>query len=94
MPICAVVSNRLSSRSHGCGGVRVDRESPDVEPKLPEALQRLTRNQPIAVVLVHGLEWTEEEVAALIGRSRSTVQTHLERGLARLRQELEVTIDV
>ena len=67
---------------------------PEVEPKLPEALQRLTRSQRIAVVLVHGLEWTEEEVAALIGRSRSTVHTHLERGLARLRQELEVTIDV
>ena len=67
---------------------------PDVEPKLPEALQHLTRNQRIAVVLVHGLEWREEEVAALIGRSRSTIHTHLERGLARLRQELEVTIDV
>ena len=67
---------------------------PEVEPKLPVALQRLTRSQRIAVVLVHGLEWTEEEVAALIGRSRSTVHTHLERGLARLRQELEVSIDV
>ncbi len=67
---------------------------PDVEPKLPEALKRLTRSQRIAVVLVHGLEWTEEEVAALTGRSRSTVHTHLERGLARLRHELEVGIDV
>jgi RNA polymerase sigma-70 factor (ECF subfamily) len=66
---------------------------PDVEPRLPEALQRLTPNQRIAVVLVHGMEWTEEEVADLIGRSRSTVRTHLERGLARLRQELEVTVD-
>ena len=67
---------------------------PQVEPRLPEALQQLTRNQRVAVVLVHGLEWTEEEVAALIGRSRSTVHTHLERGVARLRQELEVMIDV
>lgn len=67
---------------------------PNVEPKLPQALKRLTQNQRIAVVLVHGLQWTEEEVAALIGRSRSTVHTHLERGLARLRHELEVTIDV
>lgn len=68
--------------------------TPEVEPKLPEALSRLTRSQRTAVVLVHGLEWTEEEVAVLTGRSRSTVHTHLERGLARLRHELEVTIDV
>ena len=67
---------------------------PDVEPKLPEALRHLTRNQRLAVVLVYGMEWTEEEVATLIGRSRSTVRTHLERGMARLRDELEVTIDV
>lgn len=66
---------------------------PEVEPRLPEVLRRLTRNQRLAVVLIHGMEWTEQEVADLIGRSRSTVRTHLERGLARLRDELEVTID-
>jgi len=66
---------------------------PEVEPKLPLALSRLTRNQRIAVVLVHALDWTEDEVAQLIGRSRSTVRTHLERGLLRLRDELEVKID-
>lgn len=66
---------------------------PDIEPRLPEVLSRLTRNQRLAVVLVHGMDWTEQEVADLIGRSRSTVRTHLERGLARLRDELEVTID-
>lgn len=67
---------------------------PDIEPKLPEVLGRLTRNQRLAVVLVYAMEWTEDEVAALIGRSRSTVRTHLERGLARLRNDLEVKIDV
>jgi DNA-directed RNA polymerase specialized sigma24 family protein len=67
---------------------------PEVEPKLPKALRHLTRNQRLAVVLVYGLEWTEDEVATLIGRSRSTVRTHLERGLTRLRDDLEVTIDV
>jgi len=66
---------------------------PDVEPKLPEALARLTRNQRIAVVLIHAMGWTEEEVAHLIGRSRSTVRTHLERGLGRLRDALEVKVD-
>jgi DNA-directed RNA polymerase specialized sigma24 family protein len=41
------------------------------------------------VVLVHGYE-TLAEVAGLLGVSVSTVQTHLERGLARLRADLEV----
>lgn len=67
--------------------------TPDVEPRLPEALERLTRNQRLSVVLVYAMEWTEEEAARPIGRSRSTVRTHLEHGLARLREELEVTID-
>jgi len=66
---------------------------PEIEPKLPKALMQLSLNQRTSVVLVHGLGWTEEEVAALTGRSRSTIHTHLERGLARLRHELEVTID-
>lgn len=66
---------------------------PEVEPKLPGALERLTQNQRLAVVLVHGLGWTEEETATLIGRSRSTVRTHLERGLRRLRDELGVSVD-
>lgn len=68
-------------------------EVPEVEPGLPKALELLTRNQRLAVVLIHGLEWTEQEVAQLIGRSRSTVRTHLERGLLHLREELEVRID-
>jgi DNA-directed RNA polymerase specialized sigma24 family protein len=67
---------------------------PEVEPRLPEVLSHLTRNQRVAVVLVHALGWTEEEVARLIGRSRSTVRTHLERGLLRLRDELEVKVNV
>ncbi len=66
---------------------------PEIEPRLPGLLEQLTRNQRLAVVLVHGMEWTEQEVAELIGLSRSTVRTHLERGLARLRDELEVRID-
>jgi RNA polymerase sigma-70 factor (ECF subfamily) len=66
---------------------------PDIEPKLPESLGQLTRSQRIAVVLVHAMGWTEQEVADLIGRSRSTVRTHLERGLQRLRDALEVSVD-
>ena len=64
-----------------------------VEPALPAALESLTRNQRVAVVLLHGLEWTEQEIADLLGVSRSTIRTHAERGLTRLRGALEVTID-
>ena len=67
--------------------------APWVEPALPAALADLSRNQRNAVVLVHGFEWTQEEVAGLLGVSRTTVQKHLERGLAKLRAALEVTTD-
>lgn len=69
-------------------------ETPEVEADLPASLEHLTKNQRLAVVLVYAMGWTEEEVASLIGRSRSTVRTHLERGLRRLREELEVKADV
>ncbi|MDF1596063.1 MAG: sigma factor-like helix-turn-helix DNA-binding protein [Acidimicrobiia bacterium] len=65
----------------------------DVEPGLPAALESLTRNQRVAVVLLNALEWTEHEAAEFLGVSRSTVRTHAERGLNRLRAALEVTVD-
>jgi DNA-directed RNA polymerase specialized sigma24 family protein len=67
---------------------------PWVEPALPAALADLSRNQRNAVVLVYGFEWTQQEVAGLLGVSRTTVQKHLERGLAKLRAALEEKTDV
>ena len=66
---------------------------PVFEPGLPAALESLTKNQRLSVVLVYALEWTEQEVADVLGRSRSTVHTHLDRGLAHLRAALEVPVD-
>ncbi len=63
------------------------------EPALPQALSALSRNQRIAVVLIHAMEWTEQETADLLGTSRSTVRTHLERGLARLQASLGAEVD-
>jgi DNA-directed RNA polymerase specialized sigma24 family protein len=68
--------------------------SPWVEPQLPSALAKLTDHQRMAVVLVHGFGWTCREVADLTGVKTTTVQSHLERGLARLRSALEVYDDV
>lgn len=62
---------------------------PDVEPGLPAALARLPERQRVAVVLVHGFGWTQQEVADLWDVSVSTVRNHLSRGMERLRQILE-----
>ena len=67
-----------------------DGEMPWVEPRLPRALGGLSERQRVAVVLVHCLGWTQEEVAGLLGISRGSVQTHLERGLHHLRASLGV----
>lgn len=70
------------------------RDLPHVEPGLPAALEALTEAQRSAVVLAHGYGWTLAEVAELTGVTVSTVQTHLDRGLAKLRSALEVLEDV
>jgi DNA-directed RNA polymerase specialized sigma24 family protein len=67
---------------------------PWIEPELAAGLARLSQRPRIAVVLVHGYSWTLGEVAALLGVKVTTVQNHLERGLARLRSHLKATTDV
>lgn len=68
--------------------------TPWVEPSLEPALLALTEQQRVAVVLCHGFQWTHREVADLLDLSPSTVQNHVERGLANLRRALEVSNDV
>jgi Sigma-70, region 4/Fibronectin type III domain len=58
---------------------------PEIEPRLPDLLAALPERQRTCVVLVHGFEWTHQEVATLLGVSVSTVRNHLARGLKRLR---------
>jgi DNA-directed RNA polymerase specialized sigma24 family protein len=70
--------------------VRGEWREPHVEPGLLPALRGLPERQRVAVVLVHGLGWTLAEVGDLLGVAVSTVQTHLERGLAGLRRRMEV----
>lgn len=67
---------------------------PAYEPGLSAALAELTRPQRVAVVMCHGFGLTHREVAALLGISPSTVQNHVERGLTKLRNRLEVSSDV
>lgn len=64
---------------------------PDVDPRLPTALHRLSRMQRAAVVLLFVEQLTEREVAEAMGVSRATVRKHAERGLAKLRRALGVS---
>jgi len=70
-----------------------DIEMPDVEPRLPMALAALSEQQRVVTVLVLAYSWTHREVAAFLEVGVSTVQTHLERGLAKMRAVLEVHED-
>lgn len=72
---------------------RQGRHDPLFEPSLEPALKTLTARQRTAVVLVHGFGWTLREVAELTGTKVTTVQNHLERGLAKLRRALEGSND-
>jgi DNA-directed RNA polymerase specialized sigma24 family protein len=69
-------------------------EAPSVEPGLTDALASLSKNQRVAVVLIHGMDCSEREVAGLLGISRWSVRTHADRGLRRVRAALGVSADV
>lgn len=60
------------------------------EPGLPAALAGLSEKQRVVVYLVHGHDWSLSEVAELLEISKGTAQTHMERGMAKLRRELKV----
>lgn len=83
-------SRRIRRRTPILPAVEVSR-MPEVEPQLPSALASLPERQRVAVILVHGLGWTQREVADLLGVSRTTVQNHLERGTSRLQRSLKVS---
>ncbi len=61
---------------------------PDVEPGLPGALASLSEHQRVAVTLVVGFGWKLREVAELLEVSVSTVQNHVDRGMAKLRTRI------
>jgi RNA polymerase sigma-70 factor (ECF subfamily) len=66
---------------------------PMVEPKLAPALAGLSEKQRTAVLLMHGFGWTHSEVAEFLNVAVGTVQKHVERAMAKLRDALEVEDD-
>lgn len=65
---------------------------PHVEPGLPTAVAALSEKQRVVVTLVYAYEWTFSEVAELLGIAKTTVQSHGERGVRKLRRTLGVEL--
>ncbi|MEL6980814.1 MAG: sigma factor-like helix-turn-helix DNA-binding protein [Actinomycetota bacterium] len=63
---------------------------PDFEPGLAPALEALSEQQRACVVLVHALGWSKADAARLLDIDVSTLRTHVNRGLDRLRTSLKV----
>jgi DNA-directed RNA polymerase specialized sigma24 family protein len=70
-----------------------DPDTPEYEPKLPAALAALPERQRVAVFLAVGCGWSFAEVARLEGTTESTIRTHVQRGLGRLRKDLGAGAD-
>jgi DNA-directed RNA polymerase specialized sigma24 family protein len=70
-----------------------DQVDHEVEPKLPAALECLSEKQRAAVMMVHADGWARADAAAALDVSVSSLDTHLARGLRRLRAELGVSHD-
>lgn len=86
-------ARRALRRSRRPRLVRVDTDrAPWVEPELPAALAALPEQQRVVVMLLHCSQWTMSEVAKMLQVSKSTVQTHAERGMAQLRDRMGVTL--
>jgi DNA-directed RNA polymerase specialized sigma24 family protein len=64
--------------------------APWVEPGLSRAVTDLPDRQRTVVLLLHGYDWTQSEVAEVLDISRASVQRHGERGISRLRRKLGV----
>ena len=62
---------------------------PVLRARIASALERLSRRQREAFVLVHMEGFTLRETAELLGRAEGTVKSHLHRALRTLREELE-----
>jgi RNA polymerase sigma factor (sigma-70 family) len=84
---------RHSRRSLPVAAPPIESHEPEVEPGLERLIHALPNQQRVAVLLVHGLEWTHGEVAELLEISSSTVSTHVARALDALRRGLGVDTD-
>ncbi len=87
-------SIRPQMRPTGYLPAKPDDGLPDFEPGLAPALETLSELQRTSVVLVHALGWSLTDAAALLDVDMSTVRTHIQRGLEKLRSALKVEAHV
>lgn len=87
-------AKRQATRSRRRFGIAppVEHES-GFEPAMHRALTELTTRQRQAVILCFGYGLSHAEAGELIGTSRSSIQSHVERGMAKLRHTLGVPDD-
>jgi RNA polymerase sigma factor (sigma-70 family) len=83
-----VAQSKARTKRAGMTPATAAEELPDVEPRLLDAMRSLSPQQRSAVWLVHGCGWTTIETADAMGISASAVGTHLQRGMARLRDRM------
>lgn len=81
---------RFAATSPGVSTVGWIHDPQLCEPALATSLAELPDQQRLIVLLVHGFEWRQSEVAEVLRVTPSTVNAHLRRGLARLRKDLHV----
>lgn len=81
-------TRRFAAASIALDGLEVVAAQVDVHPELVPALRSLPRQQRTVVLLVHAYGWTQHDVANLLAVTPSTVQAHLARAVAKLRDEL------
>ena len=70
------------------GGSGPEPADPFVKRRIAEALERLSRSQREAFILVHLEGFSVRECAELLGKPSGTVKSHLHRALTRLRTDL------
>jgi DNA-directed RNA polymerase specialized sigma24 family protein len=85
-----VAQSKTRSKRAGLSPATAAEELPDIEPGLLDAMRSLSSQQRSVVWLVHGCGWTTVETAEAMGISASAVGTHLQRGMARLRDRMGV----
>lgn len=81
---------RLHSRRSSVFPPIPEDSTPWFEPGLPAAMAALPDKERTVLLLLHGYGWHMTEVAETLGVSKSTVQTHAERGMRKLRHKLGV----
>jgi RNA polymerase sigma-70 factor (ECF subfamily) len=86
-------SARHRRRQPRADPVLPDGGPPWVEPELSPALESLSQRQREVVTLVGAYQWSIREAASLLGLRPSSVQTHFERGMRRLRDALGVEVN-